>query len=831
MIAEERPVTSEVYETAVMLTRLGVSVIPIQPGTKEPPLGFRWGEYTTRIADASEVYEWFEVKRWHLAVVCGAVSGHLVVIDFDRTSHKDGGYQDWAAEHPAIHALPRSMTGKGRIHVFCRSTEPTDKYVVGEPGDQVEVRSGNHYVVVPPSIHPETGQPYRWSERQPITDGIPRIDLRTIGFEPKLRSDTEREPGSEGQPLSDDEIARLVEFVSPFWKEGQRHNLALALSGWMAGYSVPEIDAHEVIGSLARHEPASDRRDVLTTVETTYARWREGIAVAGWSMLTDATAPLISRATAGQLEWLLKQRQGSITFRKAVVNDEGPPQPRALRYPLTDSGNAERLVELHGDDLRFCNIWNKWLVWDGMRWHTDDTAEVDRRALRTTRAIAADAVAEESLGRDEFHELMKWSKASESHAKQVAMVKLAGRESRVVVTPDQLDRDGWKFGVQNGVVDTRDGTNGEQDRGALMTRVSGTDYRSDAQCPSFMAFLNQITHNPETNQARPELVSYLQRAIGYSLTGDTSERVMFILHGSGKNGKSTFIDVMREVMGDYAMRVPTDTLMARRNESIPNDIARLKGARFVFASETDDGKRLSESLIKDLTGGDTISARFMRGEWFDFKPEFKLWLATNHRPTIRGTDPAIWDRIHLIPFDVRISDEQQDRNLPKRLRKELPGILNWAIAGCLEWQRDGLKPPACVLAATSEYRANMDRLSPFLDECCVVRQNARATSKDLYAAYKHWCEENGERYLRQQDFGTKLSEKGFQATKGSKGVRLWIGLQLANSPQQVALGGVGGATVGITTKSHSTYRDKPENHATYATHATEQDGDDDEPDF
>lgn len=351
MNAIEREQRGVCYEMAVMLTRMGVSVIPIEPGTKEPPVGFRWGEYTTRIADASEIYEWFEVKRWQIGVVCGPVSGHLVVIDFDRNQFTDGGYRDWASRHPAIHQLPRSMTGKRRIHVFFRSTEPTDKYVIGEPGDQVEVRSGNHYVVIPPSIHPETGQPYRWSERQPIANGIPTIDMRTIGFEPRRRGDADREPGSEGNPLSDDEIARLVEFVSPFWKEGQRHNLALALSGWMAGYSVPEIDAHEVIGALAAHEPPSERRDFLKTVETTYARWREGFAVAGWSMLTDRVAPLINRAAATQLDWLLKPRQATIVFRKATPTDDGEPEEGVTVDDFRAYMPEHKYIFLPGRDL------------------------------------------------------------------------------------------------------------------------------------------------------------------------------------------------------------------------------------------------------------------------------------------------------------------------------------------------------------------------------------------------------------------------------------------------------------------------------------------------
>lgn len=219
---------------------------------------------------------------------------------------------------------------------------------------------------------------------------------------------------------------------------------------------------------------------------------------------------------------------------------------------------------------------------------------------------------------------------------------------------------------------------------------------------------------------------------------------MFILHGTGRNGKSTLLEVVRALLGDYAMRTPTSTLMTKRGEGIPNDIARLKGARFVSASESEDGRRLAESLIKDLTGGDTISARFLRAEFFDFRPEFKVFLATNHKPGIRGTDDGIWDRVRLIPFDVRILDDQLDPHLLSKLTKELPGILNWAIRGCLDWQSDGLGMPPVVAEATEAYRSEQGVLAMFIIDRCVVHPRASCGATTLYAAYKEWCEETGE---------------------------------------------------------------------------------------
>jgi Poxvirus D5 protein-like len=222
----------------------------------------------------------------------------------------------------------------------------------------------------------------------------------------------------------------------------------------------------------------------------------------------------------------------------------------------------------------------------------------------------------------------------------------------------------------------------------------------------------------------------------------------------------------------------TETLMAKPSSGIPNDVARLKGARFVSASETEFGRRLAESLVKELTGNDTVSARFMRGEWFDFRPTHKTWLGTNHKPEIRGTDPAIWDRIRLVPFEVRIPDEEIDRELPEKLRAELPGILAWAVEGCLAWQRGGLQEPRLVRAATNEYRVGQDVIAAFIDECCVVRGGVWAKFADLYGAYADWCDESNEKPEKKRAFGDLLSERGFAPARGGKNVSIRNGIAL-----------------------------------------------------
>src|SRR5215211_788677 len=298
--------------------------------------------------------------------------------------------------------------------------------------------------------------------------------------------------------------------------------------------------------------------------------------------------------------------------------------------------------------------------------------------------------------------------------------------------------------------------------------------------PTWETFLERVLPGDE-------LRTFVQRAAGYSATGDTSEQVMLINHGAGNNGKSTFQEALAAALGDYSMRAPTEMLMAKRAGGVPNDVARLKGARFVAASETEEGRRLAESLVKDLTGQDTITARFMRAEFFEFKPTHKLWLSTNHKPEIRGTDTAIWRRLRLIPWTVTIPPSEQDKRLPTKLADELPGILAWIVQGCLEWRREGLEAPEEVRKATGRYRAEMDVLAAFIDEECIVSEHAGATAKALYSAYREWCEENGERPESQRRFGGRLKERGFESgrmtTGARKGAVEWYGIGLAGGPE------------------------------------------------
>jgi putative DNA primase/helicase len=437
--------------------------------------------------------------------------------------------------------------------------------------------------------------------------------------------------------------------------------------------------------------------------------------------------------------------------------------------PYTDLGNAKRFISQYGRDVRYVPLWKKWLLWDGTRWAVDGTYNVIQRAKETVRSLPTElASIQEDERRRSFAQHMA---RSESHGRIVDMVELAKSEPGVPVTPEQLDADPWVLNVCNGTLDLRTGHLRPHARADLLTKLAPVTYDPGALCPTWVGFLSRILAGDG------ELIRFVQKVIGYSLTGSTQEQCLFILYGAGANGKSTLIQTISALLGDYARQTPTETLLIQRGDGVRNDLARLQGARFVSAVEVEGGRKLAEALVKQLTGGDTITARFLYGEHFEFQPMFKLWLAVNHKPVVQGTDHAIWRRLRLIPFTVTIPAAEQDKRLTEKLQAELPGILRWAVEGCLLWQQEGLEPPAAVHRATGDYRAEMDVIAAFIRDCCVVEPQRQVSTSELYAEYRGWCEQMGESAVTQKAFGTALRERGCTPGRTSGG-RLWVGIAL-----------------------------------------------------
>ncbi|NUO62256.1 MAG: hypothetical protein HOQ34_01655 [Gemmatimonadaceae bacterium] len=440
----------------------------------------------------------------------------------------------------------------------------------------------------------------------------------------------------------------------------------------------------------------------------------------------------------------------------------------ATPFRRTDLGNAERFVAQHGEDVRYLPDWGKWLLWTGSHWKIDDNLEVKRLAKETVRRLYDEA---KTLSSDDKKDMVKHALKSEAEGKLRAMLELVKAEPGVAITTAALDADPWLLSCENGTIDLRTGSLREHRREDLITRRVPAPYDLDTDCPRWLAFLDRVL------AGNTELRDFLQRAIGYSLTGLTSARVLFFMYGSGANGKSTFLEVLRALMAGYAQQADFTTFLERKGDGPRNDIARLFGARLVTSSEVGEGKRLNESLVKTLTGDETVTARFLHAEFFEFKPAFKLWLAANHKPVIRGTDNAIWDRIRLIPFTVAIPPEERDRGLREALLSELPGILAWAVGGAVLWHRHGLGTPALVHDATDGYRRDSDTLGAFLEDCCEINALQEEPASALYAAYATWARDGGEYQITQTAFGRALEERGIVAIKrGGKKVR--VGLKL-----------------------------------------------------
>jgi putative DNA primase/helicase len=379
------------------------------------------------------------------------------------------------------------------------------------------------------------------------------------------------------------------------------------------------------------------------------------------------------------------------------------------------------------------------------------------------------AVLEEQL--EKATAVLKWALKSESMARIKAMIELAKSEPGIPVLHHQFDANAWLLNCLNGTIELKNGTIREHRREDLITKLCPIVSDADAICPQWMAFLYDVTAG---NQA---LIDYLQRAGGYSLTGSVEEQCVFFLYGMGQNGKSTFLSTIEAMMSSYAMHAMPELLMVRAHEQHPTERADLFRMRFVVTVEAEQGKRLAESFVKQLTGGDKIRARRMREDFWEFEPTHKIWLAGNHKPLIRGQDHAIWRRIRLIPFTVKIPGEKKDTALPDRLKAELPGILAWTTRGCLEWQRIGLAEPDEVIETTKTYQAEMDTIRQFLRDCCVLKPNrsdVRTKSSVLHEAYCKWSSE----YSTPHAFAARLLELSYTKKMGGDGCIYWLGIAL-----------------------------------------------------
>jgi P4 family phage/plasmid primase-like protien len=581
----------------------------------------------------------------------------------------------------------------------------------------VELRSTGGQTVFPPSLH-ETGEQIAWTDHASVS----KIDGHDL-------------LAAFGRLCA----AVLVARVWPRL-DGNKHDAVLAFAGVLHGAGWTEDDASDLLlpamaldGSDAPH-----RAEAIAATWTDHDRNRYGMP---------ALIKLIDSPDAN-------------AFETAIELVKPPPTgvSDTAQRPHTDAGTAERLMDAYGEDLKYV-AGIGWMQYSGVIWvPSADPVELMIQCARKVQREAANAAE------------TKFGLAMESSGRIRAGIAIAADLSTFRSEVDRLDSDPWLLNTPNGTVNLETGDLREHRRGDLITRCTNARYEPEATCPRFEAFLHEVLHE--------DVVPYALRYLGYSLTGSVREQVFQVWLGGGSNGKSVLVDTVRYILGSYAQMMAPDLLLERRSPrdsgSASPDVARLRGVRFAAGIETKEGQRWNESLVKMLTGSDRITARFLRREFFEFDPSWKLVLSVNHKPIVRGTDHGIWRRIHLVDFDRTFEGPAKDPELTSRLKGEAPGILALLVRSCLEWQAKGLEVPDRVAGAVNKYRAGQDVVGSFLRECCNEDATKRTPVARMYTAYRYWCQDSGEYCHGKHAFNNQLRERGYYETKA----REWIGLDL-----------------------------------------------------
>ncbi len=461
---------------------------------------------------------------------------------------------------------------------------------------------------------------------------------------------------------------------------------------------------------------------------------------------------------------------GLLTISDVRQEEKEVIQAQALiDYRWTDNGNAERLVLLHGENIRYNHTANKWLIWNGKYWETDNIDKIVITAIEVIRSLypIANMIKDDERRKKFISFLLK----CESAGKISSMITLT--KSKCPILTDHLDTNKMLLNVQNGTIDLTTGILRDFLKEDYITKTSPVIYNKDAKCPKWESFLDKIF------QGNKNIISYIKRAIGYSLTGLAGEQCIFILHGTGKNGKSTLLNIVSFIIGEYGMNTPASTFLSKKYDGgSTNDLARLKGSRYVCCVEPEGGAQLAESVVKQATGNDKITARFLFQEFFEFEPQWKIFMATNRKPEIKGQDEGIWRRIHLIPFNYKFTDEERILNYDKILiDEESSGIFNWALEGCLEWQKNGLGMPDEVKAAVQEYKDEMDILGEFLSNACIKDGSCKVENSKLHKLHSIYCKSINQHTWSMKYFSNKMKERGEQGAHTMYG-NVWFGYKL-----------------------------------------------------
>ena len=693
---------------ALAYAKDGHPVFPCYPGTKEPMTKHGVKDATT---DPVQIVAWWKATP-------NANIGIATGFTFDVLDVDDGGEETLMAHEP-ISVVAESRTPSGGCHIlFKRGSVELRNAVKFAPG--LDFRTTGGYIIAPGS---ETADGRKWEWKSKL-NGSPLPDC------PQWIIDLIKK-GSDGENWKPFELPKLID-------EGGRNDLLFREGCRLRAESYDADTIYLVLSALnkKRCQPPVPE-DEVRSISASVASKKPGKSF--------DLATLIARPPSEESE---------------------PEIATSREFPLTDLGNAERIIDHHGENLRYCHLWNRWLSFKNGVWRIDETggSQVHQKAEQSIRQMQRDALLIDF--HDKRQALAKFSLGCESAKSIGNMISLAKHQPSVPVTPDELDLNPYLLNVSNGTLDLSTGELRSFQRTDLLTKQIPWAYDPSALCPRWIQFLEEVTGGDK------DLKRFIWKAVGYTLLGMTSEQVFFFLYGNtGNNGKSVFTNILSELFGEYGAILPPESLMVRIGDAgVPNDLASLKGVRYAIAPETEDGKRFNEGLLKRLTGGDPFVARFMRENFFTIKPMFTLWITGNHKPVIRGTDDAIWRRVRLVPFTVTIPIEQRDRQLMSKLRAEMPGILNWAVAGLKRYLDQGLEAPESVSKAVTEYRDDSDVLGRFLEECTVSGEQLKVKARKLYERYAEWTKTTKEFTYTEKRFSQAMRERGVASAKDRQGM-------------------------------------------------------------
>ena len=667
-------------------------------------------------------------------------------VDLDKCIDKVDFCDDFIETLQSYNEVSKSGTG---LHIICRGELPEGARRRGH----VEMYSEGRYFIVTGDIFNEA---YR--EINECTDSVKYLHAKYLpGAEPKADMPN-------GKSVLDD-----VEVIDKARNCKTGAVFAMLYSGNWQGLtftSQSEADlafCNQLAFWTGRDEKQMDR--IFRQSGLYRSKWDSKRGSTTYGQIT------IGKACASCVNVYEPNRYGDdseITVTSLGGNQFGAEQKK--NYDMTDTGNAHRLYDKFGNGLRYLYNRKKWYYWDGKVWVLDDSGYIKKMADEICEDLKLEAwsIPDEDLQT----QALKFAHRTASSRSKEAMIKECQHLYDIPASPDTFDSYTEFLNCMNGIINLKNGELIPHDSKFMMSKMCNCEYDQEGKEPElWLKFLNDVTSGDK------DLQEYIQRCIGYSLTGNNQEQCAYFLYGLGNNGKSTFLDTIADMLGSYASNAQPDTLMlqSRLGSSgggANSDIARLKSARFVTCEEPTEGVRLNEGLLKQLTGGSKVTCRFLYGDEFEYTPEFKIWIATNHKPTIRGTDLGIWRRIKLIPFEVNIPKEKVDKHLKYKLRKEFPQILAWAVKGCIKWQKYGLQEPECVLGATKEYKKEMDLIASFMDQCIEIDYGSgdRIMASDVFSLYSKWAKQNNEWEMSSKKFFKELSKKVPEKGRNSKGI-------------------------------------------------------------